>query len=610
VEFNILGPFEVRDSEGATIQLPGGRERSLVALLLIHRGEVVSSDRIVDALWGERAPGTAGKAVQGYVSHLRRVLEPGRESGDGGGVLVTRPPGYVLRTDGVTIDAVRFERLADDGRRALEDGSAGEAVRLLDEALALWRGPALAEFAFEDFARDESGRLDDLRLSATEDRVESLLRLGRHSELVGRVDALVAANPLRERLRGQAMLALYRSGRQSDALQVYRDGRRLLASELGLEPGPELQRLERAILAQDPALEAPAPALPTPPPRPIARPEPAEEQPPPDPRYRRRRFAVAGVVLAAAAAAVLVFVLTRDSTPAAVKITAPAVVVVDPKTNRVVASIDVGSKPASIAAGEGGVWVGDARDFTVTRIDPATRRVSKTIGIGAPAIDLAVGAGAVWVATGGFGTIVRIDPRLGAPTDPIQLGDPGNPVVPAASSVGVTEGRVWVGAMNGLVSIDPASGRRTGRVDLGNTAALQIAAGFGAVWATTLASRAKRVEASSAKETTEFYAGTFVAAIARDRSSVWLGAGGTGQIWKVDPITGVALSTANAGRGTSAIALGYGGVWVASWRIHTLFRLDPATGDELARIPMGGTPEDVAVADGLVWVAVQNESAG
>jgi hypothetical protein len=145
VEFNILGPFEVRDSEGATIQLPGGRERSLLTLLLIHRGEVVSSDRIVDALWGERAPGTAGKAVQGYISHLRRVLEPGREPGDGGGVLVTRPPGYVLRTDGLTVDAVRFERLAGDGRRALEDGSADEAIRLLDEALALWRGPALAE---------------------------------------------------------------------------------------------------------------------------------------------------------------------------------------------------------------------------------------------------------------------------------------------------------------------------------------------------------------------------------------------------------------------------------------------------------------------------------
>ena len=259
MDFNILGPFAVRDREGAVIPVPGGRERSLLALLLIHRGEVVSSDRIVDALWGERAPGTAAKAVQGYVSHLRRVLEPGEQ----GAVLVTRPPGYVLRTGDETVDAARFERLAGDGRRALEDGSAAEAARILDEALAIWRGPALAEFAFEDFARDEIRRLDDMRLSATEDRFESLLRLGRHGEISGQLDALVAAHPLRERLRGQSMLALYRSGRQSEALQTYRDGRRLLAGELGLEPGPELQRLERAILAQDPALEVPAPATPS-----------------------------------------------------------------------------------------------------------------------------------------------------------------------------------------------------------------------------------------------------------------------------------------------------------------------------------------------------------
>jgi streptogramin lyase len=398
------------------------------------------------------------------------------------------------------------------------------------------------------------------------------------------------------------MLALYRSGRQSDALQVYRDGRRLLAGELGLEPGPELQRLERAILAQDPALAAPVTVA-----TPIAPPEPDKQQPPVRRRNRGRFLALAGVVLAAAIAVVVAFAFTRDSTPAAVKITAPAVVVVDPKTNSVVASIDVGSKPATIAGGEGAVWVGDARDFTVTRIDPATRRVAKTIGIGAPAVDLAVGAGAVWVATGGFGTVVRIDPRLGAPTDSIELGDPGNPVVPAASSIGVTQGRVWVGAMDGLVSIDPGSGRRTSKVDLGHTAALQMAAGFGAIWATTLGNRAKRVEAGSAKETAEFYAGTFIAAIARDRSAVWVGAGGTGQVWKLDPITGAALGTANAGKGTSAIALGSGAVWVASWPTHTLLRLDPATGDVLAGIPVGGTPEDVAVAGGLVWVAVQNE---
>ena len=596
MDFNILGPFAVRDREGAVIPVPGGRERSLLALLLIHRGEVISSDRIVDALWGERAPGTAAKAVQGYVSHLRRLLEPGEQ----GTVLVTRPPGYVLRTGDETVDAARFERLAGDGRRALDDGSAAEAARILDEALAIWRGPALAEFAFEDFARDEIRRLDDMRLSATEDRFESLLRLGRHGEISGQLDALVAAHPLRERLRGQSMLALYRSGRQSEALQTYRDGRRLLAGELGLEPGPELQRLERAILAQDPALEVPAPATPS------ARRDGPAVEPPPARRTSRRRLALAGVLaVAAVAVAVLAFALTRDTTSAAAKIVAPAVVAVDPQTNHVVASIRVGSRPVSIATGEGSVWVGDARDFTVTRIDPATRQVTKTIGIGAPAIDLAVGAGAVWVATGGFGAIVQIDPDLGAATDTIELGAPGSPVVPAASAIAVTQDRVWVGALDGLVGIDPESGRQANRIDLGRAAALQIAAGYGSVWATTFANRAKRVEASSAQLTTEFYAGTFVFAIALERSAVWVAAGGSGQLWKLDPVTGASQGTARAGTGASGIALGFHSVWVASRNSHTLFRLDSSTGKVMAAIPMRGTPEDVAVGDGLVWVAVQ-----
>ena len=453
VNFNILGPFDIRDSEGRVIGLPGGRVRSLLAFLLIQRGELVSVDRIVDALWGEHAPGTAAKAVQGYVSHLRRVLEPDRQSGDADGLIVTRPPGYALRQDEVTVDATRFARLAGDARRALEDGSAAEASLLLDEALALWRGPALAEFAFDDFAQPEIRRLEELRLSATEDRIESLLRLGRHGELVGQLDSLLATYPLRERLRGQSMLALYRSGRQTDALDVYRDGRRLLAGELGLEPGPELQHLERAILAHDPALQEAAPASP-----PARDGEREAHEPPGFGRGDRRRRLAAGAVLGAAliVAALLAVLLTRDEAPGSVEVVAPAVVAVDPDTNRVVASIRVGSKPESIAAGDGAVWVGDARDGTVTRIDPVSRPVAKTIGIGLPAIDLATGAGGVWVATGGFGTVVRIDSGLDAVAEQIELGDPPGPVVPAPRR------SVWATDESGSVpSTDSSASTRT-----------------------------------------------------------------------------------------------------------------------------------------------------
>ncbi len=607
MNFNILGPFDIRDREGRVIGLPGGRVRSLLVFLLIQRGELVSVDRIVDALWGEHAPGTAAKAVQGYVSQLRRVLEPDREPGDADGLIVTRPPGYALRQDEVTVDATRFVKLAGEGRRALEDGSAAEASLLLDEALGLWRGPALAEFAFDDFAQPEIRRLEELRLSATEDRIESLLRLGRHGELEGELESLVATYPLRERLRGQSMLALYRSGRQTDALQVYRDGRRLLAGELGLEPGPEIQQLERAILAHDPALKETAPAPP-----PAREPEREAHEPAlSGPSDRRRRLAVGAALIAALiAAALLAVLLMRNEAPAAIAIVTPAVVAVDPDTNRVVASIRVGSKPVSVAGDDGVVWVGDARDGTVTRVDPVSRRVVNTIGIGLPAIDLAPDLGGVWVATGGFGTILRIDSELGAVAERFDLGDPGDPVVPAARSIGVGEGRIWVGAFDGLVSIDPDSGEQMDRVDLGQSAALQIAVGSGAVWATTITRRAKRVEARAAQVTAEFYAGTLAVAIALDRSAVWVGGTNDGQLWKLDPVTGSTLLTSRAGTGASAIAIGLGGVWIASSGDRTLVRVDPQTGDVVETIAVGGSPEDVAVGGGLVWVTVQDAKPG
>jgi DNA-binding SARP family transcriptional activator len=603
MHIDILGPLEIRGREGRVVRLPSGRERALLALLLIHRGEVVSTDRILDALWGAQPPGTAVKAVQGYVSHLRRVLEPEAGPGEARDILVTQAPGYALRADALTVDATRFERLAGDGRRALEDGSPSEAAALLDEALALWRGPALAEFAFDDFARNEIDRLEQLRLSATEDRIDALLRLGRHGELTGELDSLVAAHPLRERLRGQWMLALYRSGRQADALQAYRDGRRLLAGELGLEPGPELQRIERAILAQDPALESAAPEPAPPPPRAVT----PDGQPEPRRRagVRRRRVVIGGVLVASAAVALaLAAWWWREDAPASIRVTAPAVVAVDAKTNRIVASIRAGSAPSAIAAGEGGIWVGDARDGTVTRIDPSARRVVRTIGIGAPAIDLTTGLGSVWVATGSFGTILRIDARLNEKADSIDLTQPNDPVVPTASAVEVVDGRLWVGAFAGLVRIDPRSHAQR-QIDLGESGALQIAADAGTVWATFSSRRAKRVEARSGRESGEFYAGRFVLPIALGTSAVWLAGGDSGLLWKVDRETTATIGTWQAGHGTSAIALGAGAVWVASWSEHALLRVDPASGEVLATIPLAGDPADVIVHDGMVWVAVQ-----
>jgi DNA-binding SARP family transcriptional activator len=246
MEFLILGPVEARDERRA-VRLGGSKQRALLAILLLRAGEVVSTDRLIQGLWGEDPPSTAPKMVQVFVSRLRSSLEEGGAQR----VLFTQPPGYVLHIEPDQLDVARFESLAASAR-AVIDSDPGTASSTLRQALDLWHGAPLADVALEPFAAAAIVRLDELHLSALEDRVDADLALGRQADLVAELRDLVGSNPLRERLRGQLMLALYRSGRQAEALEVYRDGRAALADVLGIDPGPELQRLETAILRQDP----------------------------------------------------------------------------------------------------------------------------------------------------------------------------------------------------------------------------------------------------------------------------------------------------------------------------------------------------------------------
>jgi len=249
LEVRLLGPLEVsRDQQ--PLPLGGPKPRALLAALALETGRVVSVDRLVEDLWPGNAPETAPHAVQVYVSQLRKKLGP---------LIARRPPGYLLELDAERVDAHRFARLTEEGRAALQGGSPEAAEGALRDALALWRGPALADFLYEPFAQAEIARLEELRLVALEERIDADLELGRHVELVSELEALVQAEPLRERPRGQLMLALYRSGRQADALAAYRAARDALVDELGIEPGPDLKQLEAAILRQDESL-APAPS--------------------------------------------------------------------------------------------------------------------------------------------------------------------------------------------------------------------------------------------------------------------------------------------------------------------------------------------------------------
>jgi DNA-binding SARP family transcriptional activator len=249
VEFGILGPLEVVE-DGRALRLGSRKQRALLALLVLHAGEVVARDRLIDDLWHGEPPAAAETTLRSHISRLRSALGASR--------LLSRSPGYTLVLESEELDAARCERLLAEGRDALAQGRAPQAAERLRSALALWRGPPLADVVYEPFAQGEIGRLEELRLALLEERIEADLALARHADLIGELEALVAEHPLRERLRGQLMLALYRSGRQADALGSYRQARHALTDELGLEPSEALKDLERAILAHDPALQPPS----------------------------------------------------------------------------------------------------------------------------------------------------------------------------------------------------------------------------------------------------------------------------------------------------------------------------------------------------------------
>ena len=289
IEYRLLGPLEV-DANGRAIEIGGLKQRALLAMLVLRANQPVPRDVLADQLWGEHLPAGAQHTLEVYISRLRKAL------GDAAGyqLVLTRPGAYLLRVQDEHVDVNRFERLAGKGRQALAANAPGEAAAGFRQALALWRGSALADLSDEPFARVEIARLEDLRAGVIEDRVEADLALGHHADVVGELKALVAECPLRERLQQQLMVALYRCGRQPEALAAYQAARRTMVEELGIEPSPALQRVERAILAHDAWLDPPPRAMP-----PSARAQAGDRRRSPAGGTRRRRLlAVAGTSLA------------------------------------------------------------------------------------------------------------------------------------------------------------------------------------------------------------------------------------------------------------------------------------------------------------------------
>jgi YVTN family beta-propeller protein len=534
-------------------------------------------------LWAGSPPPGAPQSLDVYLSRLRRAF---REAG-ATGVLVTRAPGYVLQA-GQT-DARQFEALAAEGRQALTAGEAGRAAQLLTEAQALWRGAAYAEVADEPWAQAEAGKLAGLMLSATEDRIDAELALGHHSALVPELELLVRREPTRERLAGQLMLALYRSGRQADALAAYRATRGRLAGELGLEPGPELRALEIAVLAQDPALSLPA--------KPAAPPRPAPRIPS---RYRRRRtwLAVAAAALLAVASVSVMAATSGGKASTHGAITPDGAGAVDPATGHIAASVPVGSGPAGITTGAGSIWVTNGADGTVTRIDPHGPHVEQTLAVGSLPAGAAYGAGAVWVANALDGSVSRIDPQANRVVQTISTG--GRPVAVAAN-----DDTVWVADAAGdqVVAIDSRSGASRSFVRL-EDAADGVAAGFGALWVTEpLARKLVRIDPASGETLAEIGVGAGAGPVAVGGGAIWVVNTLDGTLSRVDPTRNAVASTVPVGDAPAAVAAGAAGVWVTDAGSGALVSVNPATGTVRHRYTIGAAPAAVTLLGPTPWVA-------
>jgi YVTN family beta-propeller protein len=584
-EFRILGPLEVRE-DGQLLDVGGGKQRALLAVLLLAAGDTVSTDGLIDSLWGENPPASAPNSLHAYVSRLRRVLGSDR--------LVRNRHGYQFVLDPDELDLDRFQSLLASGRELLAVGDAERAADTLRAALALWQGPPLADFTYEPFAAAEIAHLEDLRFAALEDRIEADIALGRHRQLVPELEALVRAHPLRERLRGQLMLALYRSGRQADALAAFRKGRSALADELGLEPGPALQELERQILTHDPALGTPEPAV-----------QPVHPQ--------RRRYAtvlaVAGAVILALAAGAVVLEFARDGAgPASVSAGPNTVAVIDAATNRIVDAIPMGTHPVGIAYRGGDVWVANTEDRTVSRIDPESRAV-KNIGIGAPPTDIVFArTDAIWTGNGSEGTLSEVSPVLRKVVRTTDLSGEGL-VRNAVYALAYGAGSLWAAtSTQELIRVDPRTGKVLRRIRLrANPRA--VAYGARAVWAMTVDNYLLRIEprtnAVSGRSLVGFTDGNSVAV---GRDSVWVGAhpalGTSGIVSRLDPDTMQVESSIRVAD-PWAIAVGPGAVWVASYYDKRIYRIDLDADRVVSRISLGGAPAGIAIVDDEVWVTVE-----
>ena len=559
MQIRVLGDLEIVQ-DGRRVLLGSHQQRAVLAMLVLRAGELVTAEQLIDGLWAETPPPTAAKTVQVYISRLRRALADGSArpgtNGDQGpiGSIVTRDHGYALQVEPDEIDLVVFQRLLDAGRHAADRREHDRAAALLGEALELWRGPPLAEFADEPFARGEVGRLDELRLEALEARIDADLALGRHGALVGELQLLCAQHPFRERLHAQLMLALYRSERQTEALEVYRGNRRLLIDELGLEPGRAMHDLHEQILQQDPSLMVPA----------IATEAPRVAVGVRRDRRRRATALAAFALVGGVTAALLVIAHATGGSPAAA-VPANSVAVLDGADGHLVADVPVGVRPGPMTAAAGSVWVANLDDNSITRIDAATRRPIGTPAPGGVITGLAATPRSVWVADTTAGRARRLDPGLGGQ---------------------VTRSVALVGGRDGP---QQSTDRRE-----------PVAAGGGSLWFAH-DGVVTQLSADGRRHLATITVGDEPTAIAVDPHGTWVTDDVDNDVSRI--VAGTVVDRIPTGDGPDGIAIGAGAAWVAQRFAGSVARIDPESGDLVKVIRVGSQPRGIAVVGHFVWVA-------
>ena len=567
VEFLILGPLQVLE-QGHELRLGPAKERAVLGVLLLHAGSVVSRRQLVDSLWGETAPLTAARALNVHVSQLRKTL-----SQSGAEPIETRAPGYVLTLGPDALDATRFQRLTAAARERERAGELEAAAAVMEEALELWRGPVLAGVELEGEGRDDVARLEELHLLAQLDLVDYKLALGRHEQLVAELERLVAQHPLDERLRGQLILALYRSGRQAEALQAYRETRETLVEQLGIEPSSPLQRLEHAILNHDPSLEAPSGTALAPPTHRRS-------------RWGSRRWRAAALAGAAGVAAVSVAAgWTSLAGARQLRLPPNSVGLVGGEDSRALSMLPARTSPLGLVIRGHSLWLTTSSGALLqANLEQPNAAPSTT-----PAVDpgpIAVTADSVWVLEEDRGVVERINSRTGGVLRTIRVGNG-----PTAIAAGL--GGVWVtNGIDGTLSrIDAVTGRVGRPIPIGQEPD-GVTVGARSVWVSDANGAVLRVQDGQIVGATAV--GSGAGALAFGGGSVWVANRDDGTISRIDPQANAVRATIPVGRSADGVAVAGGTVWAISSADETLTRINLASNQKMHVSRLGSVPTLVA----------------